>query len=615
MNGPDDFLSGRSDEEFMALIQNAAQYRDLPSITLYAGESPQAVDEAEKVLVQHSDGLRIFQRAGELVRIVTLNKANPTGGLSRQPGTVMLIPLDQVTLTEIFDRHIIWQRKRPTETVRVDCPGKIAATYRSRVGSWQLPELAGIISAPIMRTDGSVLWRAGYDAATGLFLTEDGPELGDSLSRGDALAALGVLLKPFSQFPFLSEEDKSVLVSAILTVLQRRLLQSAPLFGFSAPTPRTGKSLLAEAVAIIANGRPAPAMAVSSDKEETRKAVAAALREGHSIVNLDNIEYPLDSADLSRAVTQPEYQDRLLGESRMLRLPTNITWTATGNNLSFKGDLSVRVVICRLDSQMEQPEGRSFEIPDLKAYVTEHRRELVTAALVILRSYFLAGRPDQKVTPWGGFDEWSATIRGPLVWLGMVDPCVTRKHVIEDDPDRERAVALLGAWHSAVGDQQIQTAQIVRRAETDEDLKSALLAVASERNNPDCIDPRRVGHFCREWENRVVSGFALRRCGEVHHAVTWKIEKMETGELGGLRGVNKPLRETEKPPISLDSEGSDQFYQTQIDSPQLPNSPNLNFGPDGPSPSVGDNELLVDGAELSSWEDEEEASSDDEAVI
>jgi putative DNA primase/helicase len=354
----------------------------------------------------------------------------------------------------------------------------------------------------------------------GLFLTEDWPELIGAPTRDEALAALEVLLDPFSQFPFSTDEDKAVLVSAIPTVLQRRLLQSAPLFGFSAPTPRAGKSLLAECVAIIATGRPAPAMAVSNDKEEIRKAVAAALREGHSIVNLDNIEHPLGSPNLSRTTTQSEYQDRILGESRMLRLPTNITWTATGNRLSFKGDLAVRVVVCKLDAGMERPEGPSFEIPNLRVYTAEQRRELVNAALLILRAYVLAGSPDQQLVPRGGFDEWSAVIRAPLVWLGMAEPCDTRMHVIEEDPEREQAVALLGAWHSAVGGETVQSAYIVKCAEFHEELQSALLAVAVERNNPSRIDPRRLGHFCWEWENPIVSGFTLRRCGKSHQAVT-----------------------------------------------------------------------------------------------
>ncbi|MGD0127431.1 MAG: hypothetical protein ABSF46_18870 [Terriglobia bacterium] len=171
--------------------------------------------------------------------------------------------------------------------------------------------MTGIVSAPVMRCDGTILHRAGYDPQTGLFLTDDWPELAGSPSGADALAALGRLQQPFSEFPFVGPEDRSVLIAAVLTAIQRRLLSSAPLFAFSAPTQRTGKSLLAECVAIIGTGKEAPAMAASSDREELRKAVTV-LREGHAIVNLDNVEHALHSPDLSRAITQSEYQDRLL---------------------------------------------------------------------------------------------------------------------------------------------------------------------------------------------------------------------------------------------------------------------------------------------------------------
>ncbi|HEV2379792.1 MAG TPA: hypothetical protein VG206_08340 [Terriglobia bacterium] len=94
----------------------------------------------------------------------------------------------------------------------------------------------------------------------------------------------------------------------------------------------------------------------------------------------------------------------LLGKTRILRLPTNVLWTATGNNLSFRGDLSVRALVCRLDARIERPEEREFVIPDLKSNVTERRQELVTAALTIPRAYVVAGRPHQALKPWGGFD-------------------------------------------------------------------------------------------------------------------------------------------------------------------------------------------------------------------
>src|SRR5262249_7815343 len=159
--------------------------------------------------------------------------------------------------------------------------------------------------------------------------------------------------------------DKAVHAAAIVTAIQRRVLGACPLSAYSAPAQRSGKSLLADAVAIIATGKPAAASGASPERAELRKAVTSALREGHAIVNLDNIVDVLDSPDLARAITQTEYGDRLLGENKMLRLPTNVLWTATGNNLAFRGDLPSRVLLCRIDAAMERPEERKFKISNL----------------------------------------------------------------------------------------------------------------------------------------------------------------------------------------------------------------------------------------------------------
>ncbi len=523
---------------------------DRATITLYPGDSPKAVDDAEGILVALAESLKLYQRAGEVVRIITLESPKHSGGLCREAGTVQLAPVGVTALTEIFDRHILWQKMRgkdgASEPARIDCPGKIGSAYLSRLGSWHLPVLTGIVSAPIMRPDGTVLCRAGYDPATGLFLTEDWPELNGNPSRGEALKALDVLLAPYAEFPFVGDADRSVFAAAILTAIQRRLLPSAPLFGFNAPAQRTGKTLLAECVAITAVGRPAPAMAVSGDREEIRKAVAAALREGHSIVNLDNIEQPLGSPDLSRAITQPEYADRILGETRLLRLPTNVLWTATGNNLTFRGDLTVRALVSRLDAKLERPEERQFKIVDLKGSVAEHRRELVIAAITILRAYSTAGSPDQQLKPWGGFDEWSRVIRAPLVWLGMADPCATRKHLIEDDPDREQAAALLSVWHSVFGCEAVLIAHVIERAASSPELTSSLLAVAASRNDANRIDPRRVGWWCREWHDRIVDGLSLVRSKKYGNAATWKVMQRPDSGVSGGSGVKYPPTRTKE---------------------------------------------------------------------
>jgi putative DNA primase/helicase len=376
----------------------------------------------------------------------------------------------------------------------------------------------------------------------------------------DALEALSKLQKPFSEFPFVGEEDRSVVIAAGLTAIQRRLLAAAPLFAFTAPTQRTGKSLLAECVAIIGIGKEAPAMAASSEREEMRKALTAVLREGHAIVNLDNIDRPLYSPDLSRAITQGEYQDRILGENKTIRVPTNLLWTATGNNLLFCGDLAVRALLCRLDAKAERPEERHFGIDNLKAYMMEHRRQWVAAALTILRAYALAGRPDQELIPWGGFDEWSKTIRAPLVWLGMADPCATRRHVIEDDPDRELAIAVLTAWRGAFEGASLRMSEVIERANSDGELKSALLSVANARHDAGNIDPRRLGQKCRDWKDRVVGGLRLEHGSAYGSHTTWVVKDCRADSADNADRF--PSKKTEQPPahpVNATQPGDGQF--------------------------------------------------------
>ena len=498
-----------------------------PKITLKVGKLPVAVDRAEAALLPRCERLQVFQRAGELVRLISLPERVADGLLSRPKGSVQLELLGKMSLTEIFNRIARWRRQNSSRNiVRVDCPPKIAAFYLSRVGFWRVPALSGIVSAPLLRRDGSVLENPGYDSSTGLYLVsdKDTAQIPQRPTRADAKAALKRLLAPFAEFPFVTAHHQAVHVACILTAIQRPLLGACPIFGYTAPAQRSGKSMLAESVAIIATGKPAPATAISGDREETRKMITSALREGHAIINLDNVEHPLTSPDLAKAITQPEYQDRALGSNRMLRLPTNVLWTATGNNLSFRGDLSSRALLCRIDAKVEAPESRTFHIQHLRRYLEHHREELVVAALTILRAYHVAGCPQQLVKPWGGFEDWSLSIRESLMWLGMADPCDSRSAVIEDDPEREETLTALRVLREKFGKNLFTTKRIIRRLKSSKLLRVTMEAVALGRNRE--LDPRSLGWWLRKNHDRIIGGLRLESVGKASGSARWRIVKV-----------------------------------------------------------------------------------------
>ncbi|MGO9450968.1 MAG: DUF3854 domain-containing protein [Candidatus Binataceae bacterium] len=535
--GLDDFIArekatGRSDAEIRGALLALATTElrnppkrptERPEILILPGRVPEIVDQATSVLVANASRLKMFQRGNEIVRVVALDRESERAGLRRPTGTVQLAAVTAVGLQETLERLISWTKPDRDDAKPADCPPRVAQTYLDRIGAWNLPVLTGVIEAPIMRLDGSIVSAPGYDESTGLFLYADAdlPTIPEQPTRADAEAALSELITPFAEFPFVDEATRSVLIAAIITAIQRRLLESAPLFGFDAPGQRSGKSLLAEAVGIIATGRKPPSTGVARTDDELRKAITSALREGQAIVNLDNITRPLDSPDLARAITQFEYSDRLLGVNKLLRLRTNLLWTATGNNLTFKGDMPSRALLCRIDAKMERPEERVFEIPDLPVHLMANRKRLVVAALTILRAYHVAGRPGQNARPWGGFDHWSGEVRKPLLWLGLPDPCQTRERIIVNDPERDCALSILSDWRDAFSDRAVLVAEVI--GEAGPKLRESLLMVAGDRTEPGKIDGRRLGAWCRSIEDRIFGDFQLSRDGSVRRATIWRV--------------------------------------------------------------------------------------------
>ena len=75
----------------------------------------------------------------------------------------------------------------------------------------------------------------------------------------------------------------------------------------------------------------------------------------------------------------------------------------TGNNLVIEGDAVRRILVIRIDPDVARPE-RERHTFDPVDYVKEHRADLVHDCLLILRAYFLAGRPEQNGHEIGSFE-------------------------------------------------------------------------------------------------------------------------------------------------------------------------------------------------------------------
>jgi putative DNA primase/helicase len=316
------------------------------------------------------------------------------------------------------------------------------------------PILRGLISAPTLRHDGSLLRAPGFDERTGLYLNTKGIDFGDipeNPTKDDALKALEVLFTPFAEFPFVEgTASRSVFLAHLLTSMCRPSLESAPMFAYSAPTMRTGKGKLVNITSVVAHGHKARVVGASSNPEELDKQLSALIRSGISVIAIDNQDpdIPLASCLLSQMLTEADVRVRAFGDNKnMPKYPSTATISCTGNNLLIAKDLVERTVLCSLDAKTETPGNRTFKLGvDPVVWAANHRVEMVKACLTILRAYALAGSPPQDIRPMGGFESWDARVRSPLIWLGLDDPCDTMNKIRKRDPTSGTLATVLELW-------------------------------------------------------------------------------------------------------------------------------------------------------------------------
>jgi len=533
-----------------------------PNILIVGGALPEVVSAAERALLANSRE-PFFERSGLPVRIVRAATAARKHGIHRPAGALSLVLLEAPYLVEAFMHSAVFERINDNGTVvLVNCPDWVARHYLARRGLWHIAHLEQVIEVPIMRRDGTLLLRDGFDPETELYLDSSGlllPPIPDEPTLDDARRAMAVLKIPLKDFPFVEESDRAAALAALLTPLVRPWLRSAPLFAFRAPKMASGKSLLADLVALLATGRVAPVMSPGRDDEEIRKRITAFLLAGFPMGCIDNIEQPFGSDVMCSILTQAVYCDRILGKSDMVTLPTAVTWTATGNNLQFVGDVTTRVVPCDLDPRVEEPEARRFDV-DLYRYMPAHRAELVAAGLTILRAFQVAGQPDQGLSVFGRFEEWSAAVRSPLVWLGEADACAGMPRIRSVDPVREQLRLILAYWHMQLGEKPVPAAAVIQLAEQLDNchpFRRAIEELTRADNAP--MDSRRLGHWLAKVERRVEGGLQVVRMGDRQGTALWSVRWVDPPSVGCVGIVGSPgsvpnAGETAAPPVFADSE-------------------------------------------------------------
>jgi hypothetical protein len=207
------------------------------------------------------------------------------------------------------------------------------------------------------------------------------------------------------------------------------------------------------------------------DEDEWRKVITTALVSGTSVVIFDNVTRPLENGDLCSVLTATTWGDRAMRTHAKILLPVNATILASGNNARLAGDMPRRCYQVRLDAKSSSPflrggpePGRSFKIPDLKAWSTEHRGELLAALLTLARAWYMAGKPEPKIKPIGSFENWTRTIGGILEYAGVMGFMENAEAMYADaDDDSLEWEVLLIALHEIFCGEAFTVAEIMEK--------------------------------------------------------------------------------------------------------------------------------------------------------
>lgn len=134
---------------------------DKAVIDAIQGKLHLVVREAEQALL--TAAVPIFQRIGVLVRPAILPVDVQIAGTTVSAGTLVIEPVNKAWLAEKMNEVAVWRKwnERQGRFVVTDCPTKYAEHYLAKKGEWNVRVLTGIVEAPTLRRDGSLLTTPG----------------------------------------------------------------------------------------------------------------------------------------------------------------------------------------------------------------------------------------------------------------------------------------------------------------------------------------------------------------------------------------------------------------------------------------------------------------------
>jgi len=412
---------------------------------------------------QANDPPRLFRRGRRFVRVVQgdygleMEYVNPTIAYG------------------VISRVALWTRDTKKGDVNAR-PVKEVSHDMIENTDPKLPVLDAIVGSPCLDDIGRLVTEEGYHPDSRLWLHMGGqldiPPIPENPTSGEVASSLTILIDELLDgFPFADSSDRANAIGLLLLPFVRRMVRgSTPIHMIEAPTPGTGKSLLAETIGAITIGRDPPSTTVSSNGDETRKKITAMLTRAQPMVIVDNMAGKVDTSELASAITASVWSDRIMGVGKMIDLPNRAVWVATANNPKLSLELARRCVRIRIEADSENPweQGKKVYKHQLPHWAYEVRGQLIHACLTMVRAWQAEGCPQGKQTM-GSFEDWAGIIGG------ILEVCGVSQFLGNQAAMYEHAMGggvkwhpLIHMWWERYRDRDVEVKQLVRMCSENE---------------------------------------------------------------------------------------------------------------------------------------------------
>ncbi len=398
--------------------------------------------------------------------------------LAVQENTLPLAVVDVTSdaLRRLLARHARLYKVRLKDGDEIKTPASPSVAVAKAVLSethWpKVRPLSGVIGAPVMRPDGTILQEQGYDTVTRLYYApvRDLPQVPHLPTKTDVDRARNFLLDyVLADFPWADGASRANFVSLLMTPVLRPFIGGlAPLGAVSASAPGSGKTLLTDIPSKLFGATSRPWV---QDDAELRKSITATLKTSSDpVVVFDNVgEFDqVDQPTLAKLLTSASWSDRELGSSNQIGVPNDRLWLVTGNNLAFGGDIPSRTVLVVLDPRVPNPDLRTgFTIPDLGEWLedSDNLSELLYHLLVLARAWVVAGAPtaDRSMR---NFRRWARSMAGFTEWLGVTGFMSNADQLASHDEEGAQWHAFLSTWRDKFGSQPKTCTELLKSTET-----------------------------------------------------------------------------------------------------------------------------------------------------